>query len=130
MMQNKLFINGDFVDAQSGETFPTTNPATEEKITDVASAGVADVDAAVREIHEWGNSAWAVAVQPSLGQEVPADQPDLDPIWRAAEDHGLPIIHHSSTWNPPYYPGYRAVWGNIFLGRLASHPWGAMRVIA
>jgi acyl-CoA reductase-like NAD-dependent aldehyde dehydrogenase len=47
-IQNKLFINGEFVDAQSGQTFATTNPATEEKITDIASAGEADVDAAVR----------------------------------------------------------------------------------
>jgi acyl-CoA reductase-like NAD-dependent aldehyde dehydrogenase len=47
-MQNQLFINGEFVDAKSGETFATFNPATEEKITDVASAGVDDVDAAVR----------------------------------------------------------------------------------
>jgi len=47
-MQNQLFINGDFVDARSGETFATINPATEEKITDVASAGPDDVDAAVR----------------------------------------------------------------------------------
>jgi aldehyde dehydrogenase (NAD+) len=47
-MQNKLFINGDFVDARGGETFATINPATEEKITDVASAGPDDVDAAVR----------------------------------------------------------------------------------
>ncbi len=47
-MQNKLFINGEFVDAKSGQTFATINPATEEKITDVASAGVEDVDAAVK----------------------------------------------------------------------------------
>src|SRR2546428_1593342 len=47
-IQSKLFINGDFVDAQSGATFATINPATEEKIADVASAGVEDVDAAVR----------------------------------------------------------------------------------
>jgi aldehyde dehydrogenase (NAD+) len=47
-IQNKLFINGDFVDARSGETFATINPATEETITDVASAGADDVDAAVR----------------------------------------------------------------------------------
>ncbi len=45
---HQLFINGDFVDARSGETFATINPATEEKITDVASAGVEDVDAAVK----------------------------------------------------------------------------------
>ena len=47
-MQNQLFINGDFVDARSGETFATINPATEETITNVASAGPDDVDAAVR----------------------------------------------------------------------------------
>jgi acyl-CoA reductase-like NAD-dependent aldehyde dehydrogenase len=46
-MQSQLFINGEFVSAQSGETFATINPATEEKITDVASAGTADIDAAV-----------------------------------------------------------------------------------
>src|SRR5688500_13997375 len=47
-IQTRLFINGEFVDARSRETFATTNPATEEKIADVASAGVEDVDAAVK----------------------------------------------------------------------------------
>jgi aldehyde dehydrogenase (NAD+) len=47
-IQHRLFINGEFVDARSGETFATTNPATEEKIADVASAGAEDVDAAVK----------------------------------------------------------------------------------
>ncbi len=89
-----------------------------------------NVEEAVREIREWGNSKWAVAVKPMLHMDIPPDHPDLEPIWQAAEDHGLPIAHHSSTWNPPYYPGYRDVWDNIFLGRLASHPWGAMRFVA
>ncbi len=43
----KLFINNEFVDAQSGKTFPTINPATEEEIAQVQEAGEADVDAAV-----------------------------------------------------------------------------------
>jgi aldehyde dehydrogenase (NAD+) len=47
-VQNKLFINGEFTDARAGETFATINPATEEKITDVASATPEDVDAAVK----------------------------------------------------------------------------------
>ena len=47
-IQNKLFINGEFTDAQSGGTFATINPATEEKIADVASAGPEDVDVAVK----------------------------------------------------------------------------------
>jgi acyl-CoA reductase-like NAD-dependent aldehyde dehydrogenase len=46
--RSQLFINGEFVDARSGETFATFNPATEEKIADVASAGADDVDAAVK----------------------------------------------------------------------------------
>jgi acyl-CoA reductase-like NAD-dependent aldehyde dehydrogenase len=47
-IQSRLFINGEFVDAGNGETFATINPATEEKLADVASAGAADVDAAVK----------------------------------------------------------------------------------
>jgi acyl-CoA reductase-like NAD-dependent aldehyde dehydrogenase len=46
--RNQLFINGEFVDARGGKTFSTINPATEEKITEVASGGPEDVDAAVR----------------------------------------------------------------------------------
>lgn len=44
----KLLIGGEAVDAQSGATFTTVNPATEEVLTTVASAGEADVDAAVK----------------------------------------------------------------------------------
>ena len=47
-IRNQLFINGEFVDAKSGKTFPTINPATEEKLSDVASAGPEEVDAAVK----------------------------------------------------------------------------------
>ena len=42
-----LFVNGDFVPALSGRSFSTTNPATEEPLADVASAGPEDVDRAV-----------------------------------------------------------------------------------
>ncbi len=44
----RLIINGEEVDAASGRTFATVNPATEEVITTVAEAGVEDVDRAVR----------------------------------------------------------------------------------
>lgn len=43
----KLFINGEFVDAESGETFETVNPATGEAITQIASADRPDIDKAV-----------------------------------------------------------------------------------
>ena len=44
----KLIINGEAVDAASGGTFETHNPATEELITTVAEAGAEDVDRAVK----------------------------------------------------------------------------------
>ena len=42
---------------------------------------------------------------------------------------GLVVVHHSRAYTPPYFPGYRDLWDNIFLGRAASHPWGAMRAV-
>jgi hypothetical protein len=88
------------------------------------------VSEAVSEIERWGSSPWAAAVLPVFPKDVPVDHPDLEPIWRAAQEHDLPIVHHSNTWNPPYFPAYQDVWDNIFLGRLASHPWGGMRFMA
>ncbi|QIL83873.1 aldehyde dehydrogenase family protein [Diaphorobacter sp. HDW4A] len=47
-MRHQLFINGQFVNAESGETLPTLNPHDNTPIADVAMAGKADVDKAVR----------------------------------------------------------------------------------
>ncbi len=44
----KLFINGEFVDSLSGKTFATHNPATGDLLANIAEAGAADVDLAVR----------------------------------------------------------------------------------
>jgi aldehyde dehydrogenase (NAD+) len=45
--KKQLLIGGEWRDAAGGKTMPVVNPATEEVIADVASAGAADVDAAV-----------------------------------------------------------------------------------
>ncbi|MGH2673882.1 MAG: aldehyde dehydrogenase family protein [Actinomycetota bacterium] len=42
-----LFIGGEFVEPKSGTWFDTINPATEEKLAEVAEAGPEDVDVAV-----------------------------------------------------------------------------------
>ncbi len=42
-----LFIDGEFRKPKSGRTFPTINPATEERLSTVAEAGEADIDDAV-----------------------------------------------------------------------------------
>jgi len=101
-----------------------------DRLQSMIVASARDVDAAVQEIKSWGKSRWAVAVMPLVTKDIPADHPSLDPIWKAAVDHDLPIAHHSFTWTPPYFPGAFDLWDNVFLGRLASHPWGAMRFIA
>ncbi len=44
----RLFIGGEWVDAASGETFEVIDPARAEVLTEVAEAGVEDVDRAVR----------------------------------------------------------------------------------
>jgi aldehyde dehydrogenase (NAD+) len=46
-MQNKLLINNEWRAAESGETMEVVNPATEEVIASVASAGDGDLRAAV-----------------------------------------------------------------------------------
>jgi gamma-glutamyl-gamma-aminobutyraldehyde dehydrogenase len=46
-MSGRAFIDGRFVDAQSGNTLATTNPATGEVLTHLAACDEADVDIAV-----------------------------------------------------------------------------------
>ncbi|MBA2526022.1 MAG: betaine-aldehyde dehydrogenase [Pyrinomonadaceae bacterium] len=43
----QLFIDGQWVDAESGKTFTTPNPATGENLAEVAEADKADIDKAV-----------------------------------------------------------------------------------
>jgi acyl-CoA reductase-like NAD-dependent aldehyde dehydrogenase len=44
----QLLIGGKFLNAQSGKTFPSINPATEEVLAQVAEADAPDIDAAVK----------------------------------------------------------------------------------
>jgi aldehyde dehydrogenase (NAD+) len=57
--QTSCFIGGEWVPAQSGKTFDTLNPATEETIAQVAEGDAADVDAAVKAAREaFDNGPW------------------------------------------------------------------------
>jgi phenylacetaldehyde dehydrogenase len=44
----QLLIDGEWVDAASGRTFETIDPATEERLAEVAHGGAEDIDRAVR----------------------------------------------------------------------------------
>ena len=71
-------------------------------------------------IHHLGHADWVAAVWPLLPEGLPVDDPDLEPIWAAANDLDLPIMYHGFTIETPYFPGYRDVWDNPFIGRAAE----------
>jgi aldehyde dehydrogenase (NAD+) len=54
-----LFIDGAFVDPVDGGAFKTVNPATEEVLAEVADAGPADVDHAVRAARRAYQRTWS-----------------------------------------------------------------------
>ena len=51
-------------------------------------------------------------------------------MFAAMGDFDLPLLHHSFFYEPPYFPGYRDIWGNVVIARAAAHPWGAQRLLA
>ena len=54
-----LFIGGEFVAPADGRTFKTVSPATEEVLSEVAEAGSADVDAAVKAARRAYDKVWS-----------------------------------------------------------------------
>ncbi|MSO89936.1 MAG: amidohydrolase [Rhodospirillaceae bacterium] len=90
----------------------------------------ADVTWSVAELKKRGKEPWVSCVWPVLPEGTPVDDPDLNPIWEAMNELDLPIMHHSFFYEPPYFPGYRDIWGNAAIARTAAHPWGAQRMVA
>ncbi len=58
-MQNRLLLNNEWRAAASGKTMDVVNPATEEVIAEVASAGPEDLDAAVKAARAAFEGPWA-----------------------------------------------------------------------
>jgi len=59
-MPNQVFINGEFVEAQSGKTFETHNPTDESVLAEVSLGGKKDVDIAVAAAKEaFYNGPWS-----------------------------------------------------------------------
>jgi predicted TIM-barrel fold metal-dependent hydrolase len=90
----------------------------------------ADVAWSVQALKEYGSRPWATAVIFILPEGLPIDDPSLRPIFAEMNELDLPILHHSFFYEPPYFPGYRDVWGNLAIARAAAHPWGAQRLLA
>jgi phenylacetaldehyde dehydrogenase len=95
----QLLIGGAWVDAISGKTFATINPATEERLTMVAEADAADVDAAVTAARRALEARSWSAISPSA--RTRALLRIADAVEQHAEefavletlDNGAPLIH-------------------------------------
>src|SRR2546428_13560461 len=70
------------------------------------------------------------AVWPLLREGLPIDDPDLEPIWAAANDADLPIMYHGFTIETPYFPGYRDVWENPAMSRCAGQTCDEQRFLS
>ena len=88
----------------------------------------ADPEWAISEIKKWGKEKWVSAVWIHLKEGLPIDDPSIDPIFATMNDLDLPLVHHSFFFEPPYFPGYKDIWGNTVVARNAAHPWGAQRL--
>jgi aldehyde dehydrogenase (NAD+) len=57
--RHELFINGKFVAPRSKKYFASVNPATEEKLTEIAAGNAADVDSAVKAARRAYENVWS-----------------------------------------------------------------------
>jgi predicted TIM-barrel fold metal-dependent hydrolase len=104
--------------------------STPDRLKATILASGADPEWSAAEIARLAPEPWVSAVTVVLAEGMPADDPSLDPIWRAMDNADLPLVHHSFFYEPPYFPGYRDIWGNLAIARMAAHPWGAQRLLA
>ena len=90
MRQTKLLIDGKWVNAASGKTFETINPATGEVIAHVAEADKADVDKAVDAARQaFENGAWSktssIRAGPPAEQAGRPDRSRTTKSWRRSK---------------------------------------------
>src|SRR6185436_2682546 len=57
--RHDLFINGKFVAPNSGRYFESLNPATEQKLSEIADANAADVDSAIQSARRAYEQVWS-----------------------------------------------------------------------
>src|SRR6059036_154782 len=92
----QLFIDGQFVDAESGKTFNSPNPATGETFAEVAEADKADVDKAVAAARKATTGKWSKMsardrgrLLYKLSQVIEQHAPELAEL--ETRDNGKPI---------------------------------------
>jgi aldehyde dehydrogenase (NAD+) len=123
-LQTKMLIDNKWVDAKAGKTFATINPATGEKICDVAEAHVEDVDWAVQAANKafpnWSKTPGQERARLlfKLSELIEQHQDELAAV--ESLDNGKPYATHSKKLDLPlaietyrYYAG----WADKIRGR-------------
>lgn len=100
------------------------------RLKGLALAACGDPAYAAKSVEMLANESWVAAVWPVLPEGLPVDDPSLNVLWEVMNEANLPIIHHSFFYEPPYFPGYRDIWGNMAVARTAAHMWGAQRLMS
>jgi 4-(gamma-glutamylamino)butanal dehydrogenase len=144
----KAFIGGTFVDAVSGDTFDTLEPATGKILTSVAACGPQDVDravAAARNAYEdgrWGRTEpavrkrimlrWAELIEQHAAQIAELDAMDAGKPITDCETLDLPDVVHTIRW---YAESIDKVFGKIAptgaanLGLIGREPIGVVGAV-
>ena len=116
--QTKLLIDGKFVESADGRSFATINPATEEKIADVAEGAARDIDLAIKSARQaFDSGPWRKATARERGRLLyklaELVDKNLDELAKLETlDNGKPISD-SLGWDVPgcaavlrYYAGW------------------------
>jgi len=95
MEQDKMWIDGKWVDSKSGKKYPVFNPATEEEIAQLPLGGKADVDKAVEAAKKafpaWSKKSQAERSQ-TMGWIAAAIRENAQELGRLELiDHGFPL---------------------------------------
>jgi predicted TIM-barrel fold metal-dependent hydrolase len=104
--------------------------ADSRRLKSMVLALATDPEWSAQMIREHAHEDWVAAVWPLLPEGLPIDDPDLEPIWAAADEADLPIMYHAFTVETPYFPGYRDIWDNPAMGRCAGQTWGGQRFLS
>src|SRR6266446_4409972 len=108
----QLYINGKFVAPRSGKYFDSINPATEEKLAEIADADARDVDLAVKSARRAYNQVWGKMSGRERGKYLYR----IARLIKESRDIDLPLVAAHFF----YYAGWADKLEYAFPGRTAT----------
>ena len=91
--------------APTTATWPTTARRTRAVSRAWSWRSASDPSWSAQTIKEHAREDWVAAVWPLLPEGMPIDDPDLEPIWAAADEADLPIMYHALYDRDAVLPG-------------------------